>query len=181
MMPVASSGVPYVGTRPRKNRIGKSMFARLSASSSVTLALMLACGSVQADDNFKCVDEHGGVTYTNVGTGKGCTKIAVDPVVIPGFKAPTKAGPTPAGFPKVDNSTQKARDSDRKRILEDELHDKEAQLAVLKREYNNGEPERQGDERNYQRYLDRTERLKSDIARAESDIASIRNEIGKVQ
>jgi SMC interacting uncharacterized protein involved in chromosome segregation len=81
----------------------------------------------------------------------------------------------------VDATTQKSRDSDRRRILEDELHDKEAQLEALKRDYNNGEPERQGGERNYQRYLDRTERLKSDIARAESDIASIRNEIAKVQ
>ena len=89
--------------------------------------------------------------------------------------------PSPAGFPKVDGATQKSRDSDRRRILEDELHDKEARLADLKREYNSGEPERQGDERNYQKYLDRTARLKADVARAEGDVASIRSEIGKVQ
>ena len=148
-------------------------------SAAVTLALAAAGGVARAQDITKCVDEQGRIVYGNVGTGKGCTKITVDPVVIPSPKFPSKVAP-PAGFPKVDPGTQKSRDSDRRRILEDELRDKEAQLADLKREYNNGEPERQGNERNYQRYLDRTAQLKSDIARAEGDIASIRSEISKV-
>ena len=135
-------------------------------------------------DVYKCVDERGNVTFMNNGSTKGCTRIVVDPVVIP--KAPntsnaTKSPAVPNNFPKVDNGTQKVRDNDRRRILEDELRDKAARLAALKREYNNGEPERQGDERNYQRYLERTARLKEDIARAEGDIASIRSEIDKVQ
>jgi Domain of unknown function (DUF4124) len=135
-------------------------------------------------DVFKCVDERGNVTFQNTGSTKGCTKLVVDPVVIPkaaNTGSTAKNAPTPSTFPKIDNATQKARDNDRRRILEDELRDKETKLAGLKREYNNGEPERQGNERNYQRYLDRTERLKEDIARAESDIVSIRSEISKVQ
>jgi len=147
----------------------------------VSFALAAAVASAHGQDSyFKCVDEHGNTTFTNTGSGKGCAKINVDPVVIPSPKYPVKAA-TPAGYPKVDSTTQKSRDSDRLRILQDELHDKETQLASLKREYNNGEPERQGNERNYQRYLDRTEQLRSDIARTESDIASIRSEINKVQ
>jgi hypothetical protein len=147
------------------------------------LTLLCAASFAHADqDLYKCVDANGNVTYANTGSTKGCTKITVDPVVVPRLATPQKsASPTPSNFPKVDSATQKARDSDRRRILEDELRDKEAKLADLKREYNNGEPERQGNERNYQRYLDRTERLKADIARAESDIASIKSEIAKVQ
>ena len=154
---------------------------RLVLLSSVALAC--ASTGARADDMYKCIDEHGATTFTNTGSTRGCTKLNVDPVVIPKLVTPAQRQQTssPGGFPKVDAATQKSRDSDRRRILEDELRDKEAQLADLKREYNNGEPERQGNERNYQRYLDRTEKLKSDIARAESDIASIRNEIGKVQ
>lgn len=147
-------------------------------------ALLMAAGSGHAQDMFKCVDDRGNVTYANTGSTKGCTRIAVDPVVIPKLanpQAPARSQPSPSNFPKVDGATQRARDTDRRRILEDELRDKESRLAELRREYNNGEPERQGNERNYQRYLDRTERLKSDISRAESDIASIRSEIGKVQ
>lgn len=161
------------------------MFGR-RLSASCLLAIGLACGNAAhaQSDIYKCVDDRGQPVYGNVGSGKGCTKITVDPVVIPKLgtgKAAATSSSTPAGFPKVDGTTQKARDNDRRRILEDELRDKEARLAELRREYNNGEPERQGGERNYQRYLDRTERLKEDVARAESDVASIRSEISKVQ
>ena len=148
---------------------------------SMPLMLLCAASLAHADqDLYKCLDASGRVTYANTGSTKGCTKIAIDPVVIPKLVTPQRSQTTPPGFPKVDSATQKARDTDRRRILEDELHDKEAKLADLKREYNNGEPERQGNERNYQRYLDRVQRLKGDIARAESDIGSIKSEIAKV-
>jgi hypothetical protein len=160
-----------------------------SAPALVLLASALALASPQAraqETMYKCIDEHGNTTFTNTGSTKGCTRLNVDPVVIPKLVTPNqKSQPsttaTPSGFPKVDSGTQRARDSDRRRILEDELRDKESRLAQLKREYNNGEPERQGDERNYQRYIDRRDRLKEDVARAESDVASIRSEIAKVQ
>ena len=48
------------------------------------------------------------------------------------------------------------------------------------KEYNNGEPEKQGPEhRNQQKYLDRITELKASIARNESDIAGIRREMGR--
>lgn len=146
------------------------------------LAAVSGRAAAQSDAVYKCVDEHGGVTFANTGSTKGCTKLNVDPVVIPKYQAPKSANTAnSSSFPKVDGATQKARDTDRRRILEDELRDKNTRLADLKREYNNGEPERRGDERNYQRYLDRVDRLKSDIARTEGDVASIKAEIDKVQ
>lgn len=152
---------------------------------SLTLVLLVTSGvaHAQQDTYYKCIDERGNTTFTNTGSTKGCTKMTADPVVIPkGINTPkSSSAQTPSGFPKVDGAMQKSRDSDRRRILEDELRDKEARLADLKRDYNNGEPERQGGERNYQKYLDRTARLKEDVSRAESDVASIRSELGKVQ
>ena len=56
----------------------------------------------------------------------------------------------------------------------------EERLAALKKDYNNGEPERLGDERNYQKYLDRVAEMKASIQRKESDIASIKREIDKL-
>ena len=51
----------------------------------------------------------------------------------------------------------------------------------MSREYNNGEPEKRGDEaRNYQKYLDRTAELKNSLARVDSDIAGIRRELGRL-
>ena len=41
----------------------------------------------------------------------------------------------------------------------------EEQLGRLQKEYNNGEPERQGDEKNYQKYLDRVAEMKAGIER----------------
>jgi hypothetical protein len=75
---------------------------------------------------------------------------------------------------------QKARDSDARRILEAELKRDEQALADMKREYNNGEPERRGDERNYARYLERVAEMKAAIGRKEADIAAIRRELAKL-
>ena len=64
---------------------------------------------------------------------------------------------------------------------EAELKKAEARQAELSREYNNGEPEKQGGEaRNYQKYLDRVAELKSELARNESDIAGIRRELARL-
>ena len=56
----------------------------------------------------------------------------------------------------------------------------EDKLAALKRDYNNGEPERRGDERNFQNYLDRVAQIKAAVARSEGDAAAIRRELGKL-
>ena len=61
-----------------------------------------------------------------------------------------------------------------------ELRTEEERLAALKKEFNNGEPERQGNEKNYQKYLDRVAEMSAAIARKESDIAAIKREIGKL-
>ena len=81
---------------------------------------------------------------------------------------------------KVDPNDQRARDNDARRILETELKAEIERLAALQQEYNNGEPERRGDERNYQKYIERAAELKASIARKESDIAALRRELAKL-
>lgn len=56
---------------------------------------------------------------------------------------------------RVDPAQQRARDNDARRILESELAREESALAVLRKDYSNGEPERRGDERNFARYQER--------------------------
>ena len=94
--------------------------------------------------------------------------------------ASTASGAVRSTDSKVDPSTQRQRDADARRILEEELRRDEDKLAELKREYNNGEPERRGEERNYQLYLDRVSSLKASITRTESDIAAIKRELAKI-
>ncbi len=141
-------------------------------------APVMAAGGV-----FKCVDRDGNITYGNVGDVKGCKRIetdAVNTVPFPRASSGPSAKPAPSA-PRSDGGAQRARDTDRKRILEEELASEEKKLAELRREFNNGEPERKGDEKNYQRYLDRTEKLKADVARSESNIASLRRELGSIR
>ena len=118
---------------------------------------------------------------------RGCRVIEGAPITIIQGPAPR---PTPAASPaaaaprppgaRVDRDTQRERDTDARRILSEELRREEGRLAELKRDYNNGEPERRGDERNYQRYLDRVSEMKAGIARKEADIAALKRELAKL-
>jgi hypothetical protein len=165
----------------------------LSSIPLIAILLVLA-GPAQAQI-YRCGNE-----YTNKITDaqKGQCKLLEggNVTVIQGFKAPAgssgSAGASGAGAPvrlasatpsaaRVDNAEQKARDTDARLILESELKKAEGRNAQLLQEYNNGEPEKRGDEaRNYQKYLDRVAELKSTLSRNESDIAGIRRELGRV-
>ena len=95
-----------------------------------------------------------------------------------GRSAPVASSPSSA--PRVANNDQRARDSDARAILESELRKAESRLAELKIEYNNGAPQRNALElRNPQIYMERTAELKASLARAESDVAGIRRELGR--
>jgi hypothetical protein len=125
---------------------------------------------------------------------KGCTSIEGTPITIISSQktnagntrstssssvvAPrsTSAGPDS----QIDPSQQRVRDNDARKILEAELRKEEETLAQLKKEYNQGEPERRGDEANYQKYLDRLTELKANLTRKEGDVAALRRELGKL-
>jgi hypothetical protein len=81
---------------------------------------------------------------------------------------------------KVDAAAQRARDTDARRILEGELRKEEEALLNLKRDFNNGEPERRGDERNFAKYQERVGEMRSAITRKEADIAAIKRELAKL-
>ena len=130
-----------------------------------------------------------GNVFTNTLTpkeaeAKGCTsKAAHQPTTIPAPKMRAIASPGGPPASRVDAQEQKARDTDAHKILQDELARRSPGSArhAQQEEYNNGQPERQGDEKNYQRYLDRTAELKASIARTEADVAAIQRELAKTQ
>jgi hypothetical protein len=162
--------------------------ARRGGSSSLLLAasLALAAAGAQAaqDVYYQCP----GNVFTNTITAKeadarGCkSKEAQQPTTIPAPKARPGAAVNPgSAASRVDSQEQKARDTDARKILQDELIKAQAQLDALQKEYNNGQPERRGDEKNAQKYIDRTNDLKAQIARTESDISAITRELAKTQ
>ena len=120
---------------------------------------------------------------------KGCRTIEGTPITVIQAQKPRAAAATPSASgganarspeSRVDPSEQRSRDTDSRRILEAELRKDEDRLAGLQKEFNSGEPERRGDERNYQKYVDRVAELKAGIARKESDIVAIKREIAKL-
>ena len=78
------------------------------------------------------------------------------------------------------NAEQRARDADSRRILQAELDKAQQKLAGQQQEYKNGQPDRLGNERNYQKYLDRVAEMKAEITRTENDIAGLKREIGRL-
>ena len=92
---------------------------------------------------YECVDESGSKRFTNIAAeAKGCKALNIGPIETapptpggpsrPSGKAPPSA--TPSTFPRVDRSTQQARDTDRRRILEQELSIEEKLLDQAKQD-----------------------------------------------
>ncbi len=91
-----------------------------------------------------------------------------------------KAAGARSGAERVGAAEQRARDSDARAILEAELRRAEARLDELLHEYNEGKPDQRPDEAGQpQRYRERVERLKADVARAESDVEGIKRELAR--
>jgi len=136
-------------------------------------------------DVFKCVDEDGHVTYTNTkpSAKAKCSALSRDQRVstVPGRASGSPATPSPAGFPKVDGDTQKARDNDRRKILEQELFAEQKNLEQAKKELVEQETVRTGDERNYQRVIERLQPYKDKVALHERNIEALKKEIGNLK
>lgn len=158
-----------------------------SVAALVCSLLGSAAGAQDAPDVhvYVCVGPDGQKTYTNNATSKSCKRLDMHPILsVPASRRAAPAASSsaqPANFPKVDRDTQKARDSDRRQILEEELRSEQDKLSRLRAEYKNGEPERNGDERNYARYQERVAKMKEDIQRAEANINSLNRELAALR
>lgn len=164
--------------------LGSLFFLAVMVSAKVPLVTP----AFAQNDVYLCIDAEGRREYKNTGPTSRCKKVDLPGVTtVPSSvpRAASAARPAPAGspseFPRVSSGEQKARDSDRKRILQDELKVEEAKLAALKAEYNNGEPERLGNERNYAKYQERTAALKDEVARTERNVEALKRELANLK
>ena len=153
--------------------------------SAVVLLASVAGAAYAQGEVYLCTNDRGTKEYKNTGITKGCRKVDLQGVtMIPGNVVggnrpvvQTVAARSPSSFPKVDSGTQKARDNDRLQILQDEMKGEEKKLADMKKEFNNGEPERNGNERNFVKYQERVAGMKENIARTEKNVEALRREI----
>jgi hypothetical protein len=175
----------------RLPRRGDVLFALLA------LGIFASIGNVGAQV-YRCMED-GEVVYSNQSSSarqKNCVRVNApkptraqiyldEPVKRVGRNSADGLKPSPiaspSAFPRVDASTQKYRDNDRAAILDEERRKETALLNDLKREFNNGTPERRADERDQQKYLERVEKLKQSILRAETNVKSLERELQSVK
>jgi hypothetical protein len=155
------------------------------------LAGLLPTTLVQADI-YKCVGEGGHVTLSNVQARK-CSRLVPSPAASadaaaagsatpgaapaspPAGRQPTtsgaKAASTP-GFPRVDASTQRVRDDERRRILDGELASERRSLEEARQALAQGESSRPANE---------VQGLKDKVALHERNLEALRKEIGNLR
>ena len=146
--------------------------------------LFASIAAAQADVMYQCIDEHGHKTFSNVrlsSSGAKCTAMDIGTVTTVPPARPAAKAASPASFPKVGENVQKERDNDRRRILESELSAEQKNLEQARKDLAEQEAVRSGDERNYQRVLERLEPFKNKVALHERNIEAIQKELGKLR
>ena len=144
------------------------------------LALLIAALAmpVSAQTIYKCIDASGGTLISNSRVDKNCKAIVSGPEssmpALPKAKATgAAANPSPAGFPRVQEDTQKARDTDRRHILDQELAGEQRSLEQARKDLSEQEAVRGSAER-IAPYRDR-------VAQHERNIQAIQKELGNLR
>ena len=132
---------------------------------------------------YRCPDN----SYTNmlsVVREKNCQPVdnanisVLSPTPAPGPAPRVRRSPRHASGPEqVSSGAQSERDAEARQLLQSELQTQQAKLAQQMQEYNNGQPQRLGDERNYQKYLDRVQAMKQQIDLTQSNIDALQREL----
>jgi len=140
---------------------------------AICLALPLAAS---ANTLYKCTDDSGVVLYTNQkAPKKSCVVLSQQaPTASPGgngTKPRATATPTPGDFPRVSGNEQKARDGDRRAILDKELatelqNAEKAKKALLDA---GNQP------------ADKLQPLRDTIALHERNVESLKKELGNLR
>lgn len=157
---------------------------------AVFLALALLQPVAWAE-TCKYLDGNGRVIYSNTPNSppKGATKVkcfddsSAKPAPANTRNSDSKPAnsDTKATLPRVSEDTQKTRDDERRRILEEEIADETKQLAQAKEQLAAQEAVRTGNERNYQRFLDRVQPYRDAVATHERNLEAIKREIANLK
>ncbi len=150
----------------------------MTRSTLATLLLVLALPA-SAQTIYRCTDANGGTLISNSRVDKSCKAVPVTPdSSLPAPRARQSgaaANPSPAGFPRVQEDAQKARDTDRKRILEQELAGEQRSLDQAQRELADQDSLRGRDAS--ASALDRLQPYRDRVAQHERNIIAIQKEL----
>lgn len=161
------------------------------------VCLVLLVASPAIADTCKYEDADGRVIYSNMPM-KGAKKIAcfgldggppASGSGSSGSRAPRASQtPTPAGFPRVDSGTQRARDDTRRSILQEELAVEQKALEQAKKDYAEGEanPEtfrsaKGKTMRNMAKFEEKMKKLQDAVDLHEKNIQMLQKELSNIK
>lgn len=142
------------------------------------LLLLLSPLVVGAQTIYKCIDANGGVVISNSRVEKNCK--AIDTGIDNNMPAPRRpaassasSSSSPGGFPRVQEDTQRARDNDRRHILEQELSGEQRNLDQAKKDLAEQEALRTSSERAAP-YRDRVTQHERNIQAIQKELSALR-------
>jgi Domain of unknown function (DUF4124) len=148
----------------------------------LTLIFLLAAFAAHADTLYKCMDADGHITYTNQKTRAKNCRVLVQDQPVSTFAAPkVRSHQERRNFPRVSSEEQKSRDSDRRRILRDELDAERGKLEEAKKTLEEQASKRIGGEKNYQKYLDRVKPYKDEVDLHQRNVDSLEKELDNLR
>ena len=154
---------------------------RFGASVVLTLGL-LAWGPARAQQIqtlWSCKDKDGRTLFTSQKAdtaGKECKVISEERV----NAAPAAKAKIPANFPRETAADRQAAKGKQRETLERELSQEEAMLADARKKLAEQEAIRTGDEKNYQRVLDRLKPYQDTVEVHQKNVEALRREIGNL-
>lgn len=122
---------------------------------------------------YRCLTQSAAYSYFNVPGAP-----VADPPDSGNGARKTATTPTPAGFPKIDSTTQKGRDDVRRKVLGDELATEEKLLAEARTAYAEGAPAALPEERaNVEKYRERIAKLRQAVSVHEKNVEALKKEL----
>jgi hypothetical protein len=153
---------------PARSPSGKTLGAMFAAVLICASASAAAQSSSQAQ---KCVNAKGETYYTNKpAPGDKCSPVTGAISVVPGRPS------TISGSTSAPGSTQSSQRDAKQENTQRDIEAAERQLAEARRALAEQEAIRNGDERNYQRVLDRLKPYQDSVAEAEKNLERLRGQ-----
>lgn len=136
----------------------------------IAFLLLFSTLHVARSEVYKQIDESGNITYSNIRSNKG-EQLDLPPItVVPGIDSTAVES-------KIKKRMSTIKIKEQREALENTITEENNRLEELKSEYKGGTPDRLGSERNYQRYLNRVERLKNEIEVREKNLETLMIEL----
>ena len=149
--------------------------------SALALLITAVAMPVSAETIYKCIDINGGTLISNTRVDKNCKAIVSgSESSVPSSAPPPRAkpasataNPSPAGFPRVQEDTQRARDLDRRHILDQEMAGEQRSLELARKDLTEQEALRASAER-LSPYRDRVAQHERNIQAIQKELANLR-------